>query len=136
MMIGLEAPGPGNSVFQAMLALGDQAVGTDSVETPLPLGPRKRGQSSAINMECEIANIATARGSFRIIAVLLKGNVFSPSAVYQKSKSLVAFVSQSTLREIATKSTEGRSMLPAVPLKWHPLGGIPVLAGPVFVNLS
>jgi hypothetical protein len=50
MMMGLDAPGPGISVFQARLAVGDQAFGRPSASpaTPEPDGPRKRGQSSAL----------------------------------------------------------------------------------------
>ena len=47
MMMGLEAPGPGISVFQARFALLDQAVGAALAETPAPAAPRNRGQSSA-----------------------------------------------------------------------------------------
>lgn len=48
-MIGLDAPGPGISVFQARLAEGDQVDGSESESdaTPEPSGPRKRDQSPA-----------------------------------------------------------------------------------------
>ena len=50
MMIGLDAPGPGSGVFQAILDAGDQTLGSESESdvTPDPDIPRKRGQSSAI----------------------------------------------------------------------------------------
>ena len=73
MMIGLEAPGPGNSVFQARLAESDQAVGAALLETPAPAAPRKRGQSSApaVKHNKEQAN-TTAR-----FATVLAGMVMS-----------------------------------------------------------
>src|SRR5713226_4739125 len=47
-IIGEEWPSPGRSVFQRMFSLASHFTGTSlSVETPAPLGPRKRGQFAA-----------------------------------------------------------------------------------------
>ncbi|OYV85701.1 MAG: hypothetical protein B7Z73_13055 [Planctomycetia bacterium 21-64-5] len=47
--MGLDAPGPGNAAFQAILSLDDHLVGGDfcSRLTPKPSGPRNCDQSAA-----------------------------------------------------------------------------------------
>lgn len=62
MMIGLDAPGPGISVFHPRFALGDQLEGneSESVATPLPNWPRNRGQSSADTLKLEMVIAANA----------------------------------------------------------------------------
>src|SRR5687767_13522093 len=50
--IGLDDPGPGSSIFQAIFSFGPHLTGSaDSALAPLPRGPRKRGQSSALRVE-------------------------------------------------------------------------------------
>src|SRR5688572_11180010 len=44
--IGLEAPGPGSGVFQVTFSLSLQRTGRPTAEVvPMPVGPRKLGQS-------------------------------------------------------------------------------------------
>src|SRR6185436_16284897 len=69
-MIGLDAPGPGNSVFQTRFSSGPQVVGRPvAALTPRPPGPRNCGQSARAALatrrsaEAEILRAGTAEGS-------------------------------------------------------------------------
>jgi hypothetical protein len=57
--IGDDHPCPGIGVFHATFFSGDHSAGTfASDETPCPVGPRKRGQFSAL---ARAANVRTQR---------------------------------------------------------------------------
>ena len=68
-IIGLEAPGPGISVFQARFAPGDQDEGTavPEVAIPVPIGPRNLGQSSADTVNVNKNNANTIKMDCRYI---------------------------------------------------------------------
>src|SRR5262245_45476538 len=62
MTMGLDVPGPGSSIFQAMLSDLLQVRGTPlSALTPRPPGPRNCGQSDVMSPPCAPAEPATPR---------------------------------------------------------------------------
>src|SRR5258708_20825011 len=60
--IGEEFPAPGISTFQRRFCFSPNSIGTPvSAETPVPFGPRKRGQSEAAAVSERSATQATAK---------------------------------------------------------------------------